>query len=248
MVALLTADAYLDAFRRDGQALADAAERAGLSTEVPNCPDWRVADLLWHTGEIHSFWRTIVERRAADPDEVPSDLERPPDSELVAWYRDGVERTHAVLAATDPSTAVWTWAPQQKNAGFVQRRMAQETAVHRSDAEAAAGTDHVIEPALAVDGIDEFLRFYAIWVKDNAELLAGTVHIHCTDVGGEWLVADDGAGGLAVREEHAKGDVAVRARASDLLLLLWRRRVPADLEVFGDGPTLERLLARTNLD
>ena len=40
--------------------------------------------------------------------------------------------------------------------------------------------------------------------------------------------------------EHAKGDVAARGTASDLLLFLWGR-VPADtLEVFGDADLLAR--------
>ena len=65
----------------------------------------------------------------------------------------------------------------------------------------------------------------------------GTVHLHCTDVDGEWLVARRD-GEVTVTAEHAKGDVAARGSASDLLLFLWGR-VPADaLEVFGDADLL----------
>ena len=47
-------------------------------------------------------------------------------------------------------------------------------------------------------------------------------------------------GGFTVTAEHAKGDVAARGSASDLLLFLWGR-VPADsLEVFGDAELLAR--------
>ena len=43
-----------------------------------------------------------------------------------------------------------------------------------------------------------------------------------------------------ITREHAKGDVAVRGGASDLLLFLWHR-IPADrLEVFGDPALLDR--------
>jgi predicted lipid carrier protein YhbT len=43
-----------------------------------------------------------------------------------------------------------------------------------------------------------------------------------------------------VRREHAKGDVAVRAPASDLLLFLWGRIPPDRLEVMGDTALLPR--------
>ncbi|MGH9187234.1 MAG: maleylpyruvate isomerase family mycothiol-dependent enzyme [Acidimicrobiales bacterium] len=245
----LPTEAYLDALRRDGPALADAAERAGLSTEVVACPGWTVAELLWHTGEVHDFWREVVDRQAADPNEArPEDPPRPPNDELLDWYRDGVERLHATLAAADPAASVWTWTPQ-KDVACVRRRMAQETAVHRWDAEQSAAIEHAIEPGLAVDGIDEFVRFFLPLKRDDAERLGGSVHLHCTDADGEWLIEQpEGEEWLAVSPHHAKGDVAARGTASDLLLVLWRRRSPADVDVFGDGRILERFLAWTDLD
>jgi hypothetical protein len=40
--------------------------------------------------------------------------------------------------------------------------------------------------------------------------------------------------------EHARGDVALRGSASDLLLFLWQR-IPAErLEVFGDATLIPR--------
>jgi hypothetical protein len=55
-------------------------------------------------------------------------------------------------------------------------------------------------------------------------------------------------GQLTVRREHARGDVAVRASASDLLLLLWRRIQPAAVEVLGDEGLLRQFSALTDLD
>ena len=40
--------------------------------------------------------------------------------------------------------------------------------------------------------------------------------------------------------EHAKGDVAARGTASDLLLFLWGRVPATALEVFGDAELLDR--------
>ncbi len=52
-----------------------------------------------------------------------------------------------------------------------------------------------------------------------------------------------------VTREHAKGDVAVRGRAEDLLLLLWgRREVGVEgNQVFGDADLLDRFVAAIRL-
>jgi uncharacterized protein (TIGR03083 family) len=135
---------------------------------------------------------------------------------------------------------VWTFSSTNRTASFWQRRRAQETSVHRYDAETAAGTPTPLDATLAVDGIDEYLTVFLPRLADNfGDVGDATVHVHCTDVEGEWLIARRD-GELTVTAEHAKGDVAVRGSASDLLLFLWGR-VPADaLEVFGDADLLAR--------
>jgi uncharacterized protein (TIGR03083 family) len=236
---------YVTALRREGALLAEAAERAGLPAPVTACPGWTVADLVWHVGGVHDFWRRIVEQRASDRGEISRELERPPDTGLVAWYRDGLERLAGVLAATDPATPVWTWTPE-KHAGWVRRRMAQETVVHRVDAELAGGVASPVDPALAVDGIDEFFQFFSPDRAKGAAPLDGSVHLHATDAEGEWLVTATGDR-LETTRGHAKGDATARATAADLLLMLWRRDHGA-VEVHGDQAVLDRLLAHTDLD
>ena len=56
---------------------------------------------------------------------------------------------------------------------------------------------------------------------------------------GEWL-ARLTPDGVVVTAEHAKGDVAARGTASDLLLFLYGRVPAHDLEVFGDSSLLGR--------
>jgi uncharacterized protein (TIGR03083 family) len=239
-------EAQLGALWRDGLGLADAAERAGLDAPVPCCPGWTVADLVWHTGEVHVFWRTVVAERWEDPSAY-DEPDRPLDDALVGWFRDGVQRTLEVLSTTDADEPVWTWTPQGRTAAWVVRRMAQETAVHRWDAEAAAGDPSPIDAELAVDGVDEFFQFFTGSPAEGAAPVGGTVHLHATDADGEWLVDAD----MQVRREHAKGDAAVRGTASDLLLLLWRRVGLDDdgrFELFGDAGIARRLVARSNLD
>ena len=159
---------------------------------------------------------------------------------LVDAFRDGARALVGELSSVSPDTPVWTFSSTNRTASFWQRRRAQETSIHRYDAETAAGSATPLDAALAVDGIDEFLTVFLPRLADNfGEIGDATVHLHCTDVEGEWLVARRG-GEVTVTAEHAKGDVAARATASDLLLFLWGR-VPADsLEVFGDADLLAR--------
>jgi uncharacterized protein (TIGR03083 family) len=236
---------YLEALRRDGAAFGEACEAAGLDASVAACPGWTVADLLWHLGEVHDFWRTVVERRLGNWNEYTRP-ERPRDADLLAFYRDGLGATCSVLAATDPSTEVWTWS-SDKTGGFVIRRMAHETAVHRCDAEHAAGRDHTIEPLLASDGIDEFLAHFLGDATEGAAPVGGSVHLHCSDVPGEWTLRSHGAG-FEVTREHAKGDCAIRGTANEILLGLWRRIPSSRLDIVGDAAVGQRFLAHASLE
>jgi predicted lipid carrier protein YhbT len=65
----------------------------------------------------------------------------------------------------------------------------------------------------------------------------GTLHVHCTDVEGEWLVTPVESG-VDVLRAHAKGDAALRGPAADLLLRLHGRGEGG--EVMGDPGVLDR--------
>jgi len=41
---------HLTAPRREGDLLAEAAARTDLETPIPTCPEWRLRDLVRHTG------------------------------------------------------------------------------------------------------------------------------------------------------------------------------------------------------
>jgi uncharacterized protein (TIGR03083 family) len=237
----MTSEQHLAAIERDGAAFAAAAEGT-FTAPVTSCPGWTQADLVYHLGEVHRFWTFIVERRASSPDgyEEPA---RPGDEDLLTWFRDGAAHVHGVLAGTDPATPVWTWS-QQNDVAFVRRRMAQETAVHRWDAELAAGAPAPIDAALAVDGIDEFLDHFLDPPGDGA---AGSVHLHAGDAPGEWWVAPAGDA-WTIEREHRKGDAALRGSASDLLLALWRRVPRSQLDVVGDETAADRFLGHSNLE
>ena len=72
-----------------------------------------------------------------------------------------------------------------------------------------------------------------------------TVHLHQTDGDGEWIVTLGDR--ITVERGHTKADTAVRGTGSDLLLMLWRRVPPSQLEVLGQPANLERFLAWIDL-
>jgi uncharacterized protein (TIGR03083 family) len=238
--------AFLDALQRDGLAFAGSCAAAGLATPVPSCPAWNVADLVWHLGEVHFFWSSVVGRRMSSPDAYVEPV-RPADDALIGFYRSNLDDTVRVLTQVDSDQPVWTWAGQQP-AAWVARRMAHETSVHRADADLSAGGAAAVEAQLASDGIDEFLQYFLDGSPDDAAAVGGSVHIHCGDVAGEWTIQPDASGAFAVTREHAKGDCALRGAASDLLLALWRRTPLSSIDVVGDADVAARFVARTRLE
>lgn len=255
---------YLDAFHREVAAISVAAG-AGLDAPVPSCPGWTMATLVTHLAYLYAGRAQLVRRRAHDniarsyddlglPPEHKDwfgsqvsarwEGERPPmPPDLVALFDRTAADLEAELRATAPSEHVWTWHEPDQTAGFWQRRMAHETAIHRWDAQLAHDTPAPIEAELAADGVDETFDVL-LWRRRRGAtaLPAGsgeTYHFHRTDGPGEWLVRF-AADGPVVTREHATAGVTVRGSAGDLMLFLWHR-IPADgLEVSGDGTLLPR--------
>jgi uncharacterized protein (TIGR03083 family) len=238
---------HLATIHDESSRLVDAAERAGLDAPVPSCPDWTVADLLGHVGTVQRWSAGIVERQATTK-EYPADVGRPEDpAALPEWVRTGAHRLVEVCAATPPDTAVWTF-PGMGDASFWFRRQAHEVALHRIDADLAEGTPRPsLTGPLARDGIDEFLDVVVEFrLRDRMRGEGETVHLHCTDGDGEWLLRFT-ADGPTVERVHAKGDVAARGSASDLLLAVRSRLDPSALEVFGDEAVLLRFIDLSRL-
>jgi len=231
--------AHCVAVGREGHALGTAARAAGVDAPVPSCPAWQIADLVGHVGRLHRWVAAIVESGGDDRPDHWSAAEPPPVAVRIDWFEAGVDLVTDALQRVDPMGRAWSWTDDH-TAGFWARRQANETAVHRWDAQLAAGVAEPIDHELAVDGIDEFFALLPFWRHESTlHGLGASIHLHCTDGDGEWLVRL-AADGVSVTHEHAKGDVALRAPASDLLLFLYGRADPTDAEVFGDASLLER--------
>jgi uncharacterized protein (TIGR03083 family) len=223
-------EAYLGAIDRESADLAAAAARAGLGARVPSCPEWTVAELVGHQGVVHR-WATATVGSLSHERISWRSLSGPPgDDALLDWFREGSAALVQTLKEADPDAPVWTFLPDGR-VSFWFRRQALETAVHRWDAQLAARSPQPIEAELAADGVDEELGFRVALGRLPDEGGA-TVHLHCTDVEGEWLIR---LGRPAeIERVHAKGDAAARGGASELLLVVWGRRPVTTLDVFGD--------------
>jgi len=232
---------------REGNALGDAAATEP-NAEVPAAPGWDTTELLRHIGLIHARTSVILRTGTMErPSRKNGMLPETPVDGVLEWYRTTLAELVADLRAIDdPDRPVYSFSPAHQRAGFWLRRMAQETTVHRVDAEQAVGRPVApIDAAFAVDGIDEVLSvFVATFAADRSPGDGRTVHLHATDAEGEWLVRFD-RGAVVVDNGHAKGDAAVRGPAGELLGWLWGRRPLDGLEVFGAGDAAEALRGLT---
>ena len=229
---------------------------AELSADTdPHAPvpgtEWDLNDVLQHTALIHRWVRTMVEQLTPTRiDQRTIDTAAPANwSAVPAWFsRNGADLVEAFRAA-DPHAPMYSWGPD-KHVSFWIRRMLHETTIHRTDVEAAAGVGTgLIEPAAAVDAVDELLDIlpFAAYFRPNVRELHGdgeTIHLHATDLEGtglpgEWLITLEPEG-FRWSHAHVKGAAAVRGAAQDLALFMYGRRKAGDpaLEVLGDAPLL----------
>lgn len=251
---------YIDALAREGELMAAAAERAGLLAAVPTCPGWQVRDLLRHQGHVHRWaGRYVAEALTAavpEPGEAEILAGGPPDSELLSWFRAGHATLVVALRAAPADLECWTFLPAPSPRAFWARRQAHETAIHRVDAERAAGGSVTpVAVAFAADGVDELIMGFLGRHKRrlSAEQRARrgpSVQVRATDTTGEWLVTltkdrtraadvqrnDGGLRGVVPARQHGEAaDCSLAGPAAGLYLLLWNRIEPAAGQVTVGG-------------
>jgi len=215
-----------------------------LTAQVPNCPQWTVDDLVRHVAMVYLHKVTCMRTGALPEPWPPAELEK--DGSLALLDRGYAELT-AEFDGRKPDEATPTWYEPDQTVGFWVRRMAQETVIHRADAEQALGEPvSAIDDEIALDGIDEILQCFlawpsTVWPEEFAESLPKTeeaVLVHAGDHG--WLVraspdritvTDAGPGAAA----SVSGDPAL------MLLWLWRRGGEDRIVRAGELAAIERL-------
>jgi uncharacterized protein (TIGR03083 family) len=214
-----------------------------LGAAVPTCPGWTVADLTHHVAEVY-LHKTEAMRTGTEPQEwPPKGLEREEPRGLLD--RAYAELTHE-FATRKPSDAAGGWYTPDQTVGFWIRRMAQETVIHRIDAELATG-QHVaaVPDDLAVDGIDELLKVFVAfsvvaWRKYFVEVLSTSPgHTFGIETNGAAWHVRLAAETFEVQDGSppAPVDVTVSGSPEALLRWVWNRDLPnTPTEVTVQGP------------
>jgi len=253
---------HLDALRREGELMAAAAGWAGLAAAVPSCPDWQVKDLLRHTGYVHRWAARHITEGPAEVIDGPSEAEilrgGAADEDLLGWFRAGHAALVETLVDADPAVRCATFMPAPTPLAFWTRRQAHETAIHRADAELAAGPADgpaggpapEYPPRFAADGIDELIMGFGQRRKYQPQAGpapdAGLLRVIAADTGDAWSI-EARHSLLQPRREHvtaaagrAAAGCTVSAPASSLYLYLWNRASAgaADITVTGDSALL----------
>jgi uncharacterized protein (TIGR03083 family) len=239
---------YVARLREHGAALAGAAELAGLDREVPTAPGWTVRDLVGHTGGVHRWAVEFVKGRTEPP--TDSNLATPPeDDQLIAWFTAGCEELASALDRASPDLDCWTFFPAPTPLAFWARRQAHETAVHRIDAESAAGTTSAFDVTFAVDGVDELLLGF--FARPKGRLVTDpprTLGVQVTDgrPGDEWQITI-GPTGREVTRGISRGDCVVSGPADAVYRVLWNRGDPSTVKVSGNTRVFDLWQAKAHV-
>lgn len=222
----------VDAVAAESRRLAEIVASSDLEAIVPSCPAWNVRDLARHIGEVQWYWAENIRAKNADERSGAQLTPMPGDADLVAWLGWCTYSLLSALRETGPDAPCWAWWPSPHTSGAVGRHQAQEAAVHRWDAEGVTGAPSPLPAGLASDGVPEFVQ---IMIGADVSSLPGSVTLTALDTGTSWQATGDGAERGRVSE--------LRASASDLVLMLYRRLPVPDAAVIGDPFLVAALLS-----
>jgi uncharacterized protein (TIGR03083 family) len=235
---------HVEQLRLDGERLAEVASSTDPVAPVPTCPDWQLRDLVRHVGGVHRWATGFVLGAGVQPPD--GDLEQlvggwPEDADLVAWFRAGHRSLVEALASAPADLNTWTFLDAPTPLAFWARRQAHETAIHRVDAESAAGDATGFPSVFAADGVDELLLRFAS--RSSRTLPVGaprSMFVRATDVPRSWFVTFTPTGfQIQADPMDADAELLVTGVASDLYVMLWNRRDTAGLELDGEPYLLE---------
>ena len=229
---MLTFQRYLDELRRQGQLLRDSAHQPPLQAAVPSCPGWTVSRLVGHVTKVHHWASWILGGHPREEFRFAT----PEDSQLFELYDAGLAEAVASLRAAPDALAVWTITPAPSAKLFWARRLAHETAIHRVDADLAAGYGvRGFDLDFAVDGIAELLTSSAARF-DRSGLPPGgrTISLTPLDSNASWTlsIGPDVLGCRPMASDDA--DLAVFGLAENLYRWVWNRAGDDEVALRGD--------------
>jgi uncharacterized protein (TIGR03083 family) len=244
---------HVDVLEEEGERMAGAVAKADAGAAVPTCPDWTVRDLVRHMGGVHRWATGFVAEGRTEPggpglDEIVGT--GPDDAGLADWLRHGCASLVAALRAAPADLECWTFLPAPSPLAMWARRQAHETAIHRVDAELAAGrTVNPFAAPFAADGVDELLTGIVARRSSKVEVEElATMVVRCCDLDAAWTVHLDQVGVTTTRGAgETPVSCSVSGAASDLYLALWNRAGPDALVIEAEPSVLGLFLERVDL-
>ncbi len=242
---------YIPSIERDAAVMMSIASGASPDLPVPSCPDWTLRDLMVHTGIVHRHKTEIL--RGDWREEAPPEPPGPGERDLVEWFGLGVVEMIQAMRSVDLDEPRWTWSRHERAASWWVRRMAHETAIHSADAMLTVGERPVLDPALAVDGVDEILDEMMVGGPDWGTLDPEPGVVELRAAGRAWRLQRATFSGTspltgttydrldALVWAESPPDARVETDPSTLDLWLWGR---ADLDgsyVFGDPDLVDHV-------
>jgi uncharacterized protein (TIGR03083 family) len=216
-----------------------------LTKRVPSCPDWNVAELVRHTAVVYLHKAECMRSNAFPDPWPPAEIA---NEDPIALFDRAYADLHSEFAKHDPSEQSITWYDDEQTVGFWIRRMAQETVIHRVDAELAQDESFAeIPDDLAVDGIDEILvRFLAFqftkWAHELQDELkdADDRRVGVRTDGSSWVVRASREG-VSVEAGSDEAAATVSGDPAGVLLWLWRRTDDGAVNKQGDPALIAQL-------
>ena len=177
----------IEQLRIDGEALLAAARIAGPDAAIEHCPGWSMQRLVSHTARVFERTAVVVSENLMSPPPSERFTQFARDASVFEQYEQVLVDLVSALKASPLDAPSWNFTGEDLTTSFWIRRMANEAAVHRWDAQHAAGTAEPFDPELAVDIIDELLFvLMPVLSATKNPALSSSFHIHCTDTTGEW--------------------------------------------------------------
>ncbi len=237
----LTAAQYRALWTRDLERCIAVGEDH-LEALVPTCPGWTVADLVDHLAGVYEHKILLLEMGKFPSRADTAAFQEPRRADPERLGRAARELMES-LERREVDEVAPTFMSDDQTVGFWWRRMALETAVHRTDAERAVGERTPVDAALADDGIDELLWFAtAPWSTSGDRSKWSGQTITVATGAAQWRITL-GSDGLGVGTETTPSQASVGGSA-DALLQWAAGRSGEVLERRGDLDTVALLEAQ----
>ena len=237
----------LAAIRTDTERMAAAYTAGPSEAPVAAGPGGDVRGLVEHMAYIHR-WAGFAVRHGRAPG--TGDIALPDDdanADMTDWLRAGGNTLADDLESADPQDDTWHVFPAEQKMWVWARRQAQETAMHRWDAETATLGRSTIDPDLATDGVEEYLQLGLprVLVREGVRPPDSTLHLRATDVGADWVITSRDGACTVDPPAAAMGaaDAALEGTAETILLVLMGRAGRSAIEIIGDAAVADEWLS-----